>query len=146
MGSAKLNARFTFPVKPDGNHTVEGKLSTMRAADLNPILEPVGLIRAENGELHSLEFMMDLQPDSSSGWVELIYSDLNIAVLDSKDIDDGGKKWLKSVLANSLKIKSNNNKKPYRRGRIDMKRVHTKSIFSYWWKSLSTGLKDNIGL
>jgi hypothetical protein len=53
---------------------------------------------------------------------------------------------LKTFLANILKIKRNNNKEPFRRGEVSLERDDQKSIFSYWWKSLSTGLKDNVGI
>ncbi|NBC65747.1 MAG: hypothetical protein GVY07_08865 [Bacteroidetes bacterium] len=146
MGVAKLDAHFVLPMNEDGGHTARGTLASMQATELNPILEPVGLIRTERGTIHSLQFLMDLKANSASGWTQLVYSDLKIAVLDSDHVNDGGRKWLKSVLANLLKVKENNNKEPFRRGEISKEREETKSMFSYWWKSLSTGLKDNIGL
>jgi hypothetical protein len=146
MGAAKLDVHFELPMNENGGHSARGTLASMQAEQLNPILEPVGLVRAENGTLHSLQFFMDLGTESSSGWVQLVYSDLKIAVLDSENVDQGGRQWLKTFLANVLKIKRNNNEEPFRRGEIAMDRVPTKSIFSYWWKSLSTGLKDNVGI
>lgn len=146
MGAAELDAHFEFPMNTNGGHSVRATLESMQAEQLNPILEPVGLVRAERGTLHSLQFFMDLGDDSATGWVQLVYSNLRIAVLDSENVDGGGRQWLKTFLANVLKIKRNNNKAPFRRGEVSMERVYSKSIFSYWWKSLSTGLKDNIGM
>lgn len=146
MGAAELDAHFEFPMNTNGGHSVRATLASMRAEQLNPILEPVGLVRADSGTLHSLQIFMDLGAEFSSGWVQLVYSDLKIAVLDSEDVDSGGRQWLKTFLTNILKIKENNSKEPFRRGEVAMERVHTKSIFSYWWKSLSTGLKDNTGM
>lgn len=146
MGAAELDAHFEFPLNTNGGHRVRATLASMQATRLNPILEPVGLVRAEDGNLHSLQFHMDLGADSASGWVQLVYSDLRIAVLDSDNVEGGGRQWLKTFLANVLKIKENNNEEPFRRGEVSKERVHTKSIFSYWWKSLSTGLKDNVGM
>ncbi len=146
MGAAQLDAHFVLPMNEDGGHSVRGTLASMQAIQLNPILEPVGLVRAERGTIHSLQFLMDLGADSATGWTQLVYSDLKIEVLDSKNVNSGGRQWLKTVLANLLKIKEHNNKQPFRRGEVSKERVHTKSIFSYWWKSLSTGLKDNVGL
>jgi len=146
MGVAKLDAYFVLPMNEEGDHTARGTLASMQATQLNPILEPVGLIRTERGTIHSLQFLMDLKANSASGWTQLVYSDLKIAVLDSDHVNSGGRKWLKSVLANLLRIKENNDKEPFRRGEISKEREETKSMFSYWWKSLSIGLKDNIGL
>lgn len=146
MGAAELDAHFDFPLNTNGGHSVRATLASMQAAQLNPILEPVGLVRAEDGTLHSLQFYMDLGSESATGWVQLVYSDLKIAVLDEDNVDGGGRQWLKTFLANVLKIKENNNEEPFRRGEVSKERVHTKSIFSYWWKSLSTGLKENVGI
>lgn len=146
MGAAELDAHFEFPMDTNGGHSVRATLGSMQAEQLNPILEPVGLVRAERGNIHSLQFLMDLGTDSASGWTQLVYSDLKIAVLDEENVDEGGRQWLKTFLANVLKIKENNNENPFRRGEVSKERNHTKSIFSYWWKSLSTGLKENIGM
>lgn len=146
MGEATLDAHFEFPMHLDGSHMTRGTLQSMQAEDLNPILEPVGLVRASRGTLHSLQFLMDLGDDEATGWVQLIYSDLRIQVLNSDDVDDGGRNRLKTFLANILKIKGSNNEVPYRRGEVSFERDEQKSIFSYWWKSLSTGLKESVGI
>lgn len=146
MGEALLDAHFEFPMHLDGSHLARGTLESMQAEKLNPVLEPVGLIRAKSGTIHSLQFLMDLKDDQSTGWVQLVYSDLKIEVLDSENVDDGGRKRLKTFLANILKIKNNNVEEPLRRGDISLERDDTNSIFNYWWKSLSAGLKNNIGM
>lgn len=146
MGVAELDAHFEFPMHLDGSHMARGTLQSIQAENLNPILEPVGLVRASRGTLHSLQFLMDLDDDRATGWVQLVYSNLRIQVLNSDNVGDGGRNRLKTFLANILKIKSNNNKEPFRRGDVNFERDKQKSIFSYWWKSLSTGLKDNVGI
>lgn len=147
MGAAKLDVNFVLPMNQDGGHTARGTLASMQATQLNAILEPVGLVRAERGNIHSLQFLMDLGAGSATGWTQLVYSDLKIAMLDSEDVNSGdGTKWFKSLLANLLKIEEDNEEQPFRRGKIAKEREPTKSIFNYWWKSLSTGLKDNVGL
>ena len=146
MGEALLTAQFEFPMHLDESHWVRGNLESMQAENLNPILEPVGMVRARSGTIHSLDFLMDLGADKATGWVQLQYSDLRIEVLNSNNVDDGGRNRLKTFLANILKIKRNNNEEPFRRGEVLLERDEHKSIFSYWWKSLSTGLKDNVGI
>lgn len=146
MGDATLDAHFEFPMHLNGSHMARGTLQSMQAEKLNPILEPVGLVRASRGTLHSLQFLMDLDDDKATGWVQLVYSDLRIQVLNSDNVNDGGRNRLKTFLANMLKIKRNNNKEPFRRGEVNFERDEQKSIFSYWWKSLSTGLKDSVGI
>lgn len=146
MGSTLLSATFDFPLHSDGQHTARGRLERMEVNDLNPILEPVGLVRAERGLIHSMEFEMDLRPERSTGWVELVYSDLRIDLLRPENVDDGRYRRIISWAANHLKIKDNNDEIPYRRGEISYQRIERKSIFNYWWKSLSSGLKENVGI
>lgn len=146
MDKALLTAHFEFPMHLAESHSVQGTLESLRAEDLNLILEPVGMVRAKSGTLHSLQFLMDLGAENATGWVQLVYSDLKIEVLNEDHVNDGGRLRFKTFLANALKVKNDNIKEPFRRGEVSKERVHTKSIFSYWWKSLSTGLKDNIGM
>lgn len=146
MGEAMLTAHFEFPMHLDESHMVRGNLESMMAENLNPILEPVGMVRAQRGTIHSMDFLMDLGADKATGWVQLLYSNLRIEVLNSNNVDDGGRNRLKTFLANILKIKKNNHEEPFRRGEVSFERDEHKSIFSYWWKSLSSGLKDNVGI
>ena len=146
MGASELAARFEFPLNLDGRHTVQGTLGPMAVPELNPVLEPVGLVRAERGQIHSMDFQMDLHPDFSTGWVELVYSDLRIDLLRPENVDDGRYRRLVSWMANRLKIKDNNNSAPYRRGEVSFRRIERKSLFNYWWKSLSSGLKESVGI
>jgi hypothetical protein len=146
MNEATLEAHFEFPMHLNGRHRASGSLGTLKTEKLNPILEPVGLIRAESGTIHSLYFDMNLGPEESNGVVELKYSDLKIDVLDADNVDGEGRQFFKSILANLLKVKDDNNNEPLRKGEVSFERVQYKAIFNYWWKSLSSGLKDSIGI
>lgn len=146
MNEARLSAHFVFPMHKNGSHTVKGSLGSLDVEKLNPILEPVAKIRAASGQIHSLEFDMDLGPQTSDGWVQLVYSDLRIEVLDAENVEEGGSQFFKTLLANLLKVKDSNNEDPLRKGEVSFERIEYKAIFNYWWKSLSSGLKDNIGM
>ena len=146
MNEAELRAHFVFPMDKNGSHTAQGSLGSMDVEKLNPILEPVAKIRAASGLIHSLEFEMDLGPQTSDGWVQLAYSDLRIEVLDAENVEEGGSQFFKTFLANIWKVKNHNNEEPLRRGDVSFERVEYKAIFNYWWKSLSSGLKKNIGM
>lgn len=146
MNEARLEAHFVFPMHKNGAHTARGTLGSMDTDQLNPILVPVGKIRAESGTIHSLAFDMNLGPEKSDGWVQLEYSDLKIEVLDAENVEEGGDQFFKTLLANLLKVKDSNNEEPLRRGEVSFERIEYKAIFNYWWKSLSSGLKDNIGI
>lgn len=146
MGAAPLNVEVSLPMQSDGAHRVQGKLDSMQIDKLNPVLEPLGLVRADKGTIHSLVFDMNLGSAKSTGWVRMEYSNLKISVLDKENIREGGSQQLKSFLINTLKINSKNNEAPLRKGEVSFERIPKKSIFNYWWKSLSSGIKDNIGL
>jgi hypothetical protein len=53
---------------------------------------------------------------------------------------------MKSVLANTFKVKSDNTGENIRTGAINVEREINKSVFNYWWKSMLSGLKSSIGL
>lgn len=146
MKEARLDAHFEFPMQKDGSHTASGSLGSMEVGELNQILVPVAMVRAESGTIHSLKFDMKLGANKSSGWVELEYSGLKIGVLDAENVEEGGDQFFKSLLANFLKVKNRNTEEPLRRGKVSFERVPYKSIFNYWWKSLSSGLKGSIGI
>jgi hypothetical protein len=71
----------------------------------------------------------------------LEYENLGIAFLNE---EDGSKRKLKSLIANSFAIKEENLKgtKSYKSGTISFERDKKKSVFNYWWKSVFSGIKS----
>ncbi|MDR8390105.1 DUF748 domain-containing protein [Aliifodinibius sp. S!AR15-10] len=145
MNSAPLSVRATFPMHNTDMHSLEGSLGEMSMQQLNPVLEPLGFVSITSGQIHSMEFKMDLTTEAANGRLLLNYSGLKIEVLKPEQVDKGGDKELLSMLVN-IKVKSENRSQPLREGEISFKRDPQKSIFNYWWKSLLSGLKSTIGL
>lgn len=147
MGKAPLQVRMKFHVNDtSGFHTIDGSMGPLRVADFNPVIENLAFIRARSGILHSLWFSMELNRRESRGTVLLDYENLNLAVLDPGDPARESERMLKSLLLNTFMVKRNNHGTPLRRGEVGFRRVENKSVFNYWWKSLLSGLTDNIGL
>ncbi len=146
MGSGLLNVYFSFPTSDtSGRHSIYGSLGSMSMKDLNPVLENVGLVHVEDGLINSLEFSMVLDKRKAKGSLTLNYKDLNIKILETDEVKEGGTKKLTSFIANTFVIEKSNTEEPLRKGNIEFERIEEKSVFNYWWKSLLSGIKDNIG-
>lgn len=146
MGSGLLNVHFSFPKNDtSGRHSIYGSLGSMSMKELNPILENVGLVHIDDGLINSMKFSMELDKRNAKGSLTLNYQDLNIKILEADEQKEGDTKKLTSFIANTFVIKKSNNEEPLRKGDIEFERIVEKSVFNYWWKSLLSGLKDNIG-
>jgi hypothetical protein len=145
MGSGELDVSFHFPLNED-YHTITGRLKEMDAMVLNNALEPIASVRIESGKISAMRFEMRLDRKGAIGFLEVIYDDLKISVLDGETGDKNLRSRITSLLANTLKIKKENRAENPRMGTIDYAREPEKSFFNYWWKSLRTGLKTSVGL
>lgn len=145
MGSGLLNVHFSF-LKSDtsGRHSIDGSLGSMSIVDLNSILENAGLVHVDDGLINSLKFSMVLDKIKATGSLTLNYQDLNIKILEADELKEGETKNFSSFIANTFVIKKNNTEEPLKKGNIEFERIEEKSVFNYWWKSLLSGLKDNI--
>jgi hypothetical protein len=145
MDTGELDVSFQFPMN-ENYHTITGQLKQMSARDLNHALEPIAAVRIESGNISGLRFEMRVNKTEAVGFLEVIYDDLKISVLDGETGDKNLRSRITSFLANSLKIKKENLAENPRMGAISYQREPDKSFFNYWWKSLRTGLKTSVGL
>jgi hypothetical protein len=147
MGKGILKSYFTFFMSdPNGSHTIYGNFGSMKIAEFNPVLEHLAYVHVESGIIHNMEFSMKLDLDNASGWVLLNYENLSLELLQSETLDQGIGQGIKSFIANTFVIQESNSTPPLRKGKIKFDRVELKSVFSYWWKSLASGIKNSIGL
>jgi len=145
MDNGELDVSFQFPLNED-YHTINGRLKQMNATDLNHALEPIASVRIESGNISTLRFEMRMGKTEAVGFLEVIYDDLKISVLDVETGDKNIRSRITSFLANHLKIKKDNVADDPRMGTVSYQREPEKSFFNYWWKSLRTGLKTSIGI
>jgi len=145
MGESKLNAHFVFPYG-ELSQSISGSVDAMDPTILNTVLEPLALIRIEDGEVHSLTFDMELGEQSAAGEVITIYDDLNISLLDDDGLDKNLRTRISSFFANNFAVKKDNSEDDPRIGEVSFERESEKSVFNYWWKSIRSGLESGIGL
>ena len=145
MEKAELNAKFRFPMDSQ-SHQISGSLTAMRMQPLNKALEPLAFVRIDDGQILGMDFEMNLTESNASGTMEFQYQNLKISLLDKQKNKETFGNKMKSLLANTFKVKSNNTGDELRQGTIEFEREINKSVFNYWWKSLLSGLKSSIGL
>lgn len=145
MDRARLNAKFVLPHR-ELTEMITGTLEPMDATELNRVLEPLALIRIDEGQIQSLNFDMELGSTVATGEVEVIYENLKISLLDEDSMDENLRTRVGSFFANTFAVKNDNSEDDPRIGEVSYERVPEKSVFNYWWKSLQSGLEASIGL
>jgi len=141
---AKLSVQFKFNLT-DGNysHTAKGFLEPMQLDVLNHIIKKSEPISIEAGRLNRIEFNLSFNSRYAEGELFAGYNDLKIAVLDFSG-DEVHKDRFTSFLANTLKVNSQNpGADPVS---IKYERDEERSLISFWWKSLYSGIKSVIGI
>ena len=153
--TAHINAHFLkkYPVTTSwnfylnnrkGRFDVSGRLGSLNATGLNELLEPLGGIKIEKGNIKQLNFNLKADNYNMKGPVTFLYNDLKIAVLkEDEETKAFSKKKLVSFGANMLIYDNNPTpNKPLRIGKADFKRDTTRSMFHMCWKTLMDGIKD----
>ncbi|MEM9832536.1 MAG: hypothetical protein AAF944_18020 [Bacteroidota bacterium] len=148
MGEGQLEAIFYFPMaSPDRYFTVNGKLDSMDLQALNPIMENAAFIHIRDGEANSMRFFMQGNREESSGELWFNYNDLSILLVDKSKGRPGIDERVGSLIANAFVVKSDNPKAVlFRVGEINYEHDPSRSVFSYWWRSLLSGIKSSIGM
>ncbi len=141
---ARLWVQFTFNLTDaDYLHTARGYLEPIQLDVLNHILRKSEPIAIEGGKLNRLEFDLSFNSRYSEGELFAGYNDLKIAVFEYSG-EEVQKDRFTSFLANTLKVNSHNSGTDPVKIRHD--RDEERSIISFWWKSLYSGIKSVIGI
>lgn len=147
MDKARLITDFSFNMADSSyKQFIKGNLQPMDMKPLNKALEPLALIRIEDGKILGMDFDMTLSEQRAEGEVTLRYEKLKISLLNKEGTKEEFKNKISSLIANTFKIKSGNKGDDPRIGKVDFEREEEKSTFNYWWKSLLSGLQSSIGL
>ncbi|NGP88131.1 DUF748 domain-containing protein [Fodinibius halophilus] len=145
MDSAELNASFRFPMDSKQQY-ISGHLSAMPMKPLNKALTPLAFTRIDKGQILGMDFNMTLSPNKAKGAMTFTYENLKISLLNKGEGQQNFGNTMKSFLANTFKVKTQNKGDDPRKGTIKFDRDTNKSVFNYWWKSLLSGLKSSIGI
>lgn len=140
----KLNVQFEFPLSSNTFY-FSGQLGQTPMKVFNEMTIPAENVKIAEGTIQKMNFKASANSKSSSGELNLYYSDLKIAML-KKPNESGEIKENKVVnfLANNLIVPKSN---PNRRGKfysatISQDRDPNKGVFNYLWKSIFSGIKD----
>lgn len=143
MGEGNLNAEVVLPL--EGNmhdFSCSGSVGAMKLSPLNGMTEPQMNMTFEEGLLNRMTFSFSANDNSSRGWMEFIYSGLNVRLLRK----DPGKEWgFVSFLAN--KMTNSNNPSPgqdLKTVEIGYERDKNKGIINYVWKTIQSGMVRTI--
>lgn len=143
MGEGPLKAELVLPL--EGNmHDFEctGSVGAMNLSPLNGMLEPSINMSFRAGRLNRLTFHFTANDNRSKGWMEFLYSDLDVVLLKK----DPGKEWgFVSFLANSMTLSNNPAPgKDLKIVEIGYDRDKNKGIINYIWKTIQSGMVHTI--
>ena len=146
MGYGKLDLSFNFNLADKVYaYSYLGHLAAMPLVAVNPVLMPLALVKIKTGQLRSMDFAISGDQKRSTGTLRLLYSQLDIDLLDQ----DYHSKVIKTFLAKTLIIKPDNPDQGSDRPRfakIVFIRPRNYPFFTTLWETLLSGLKPCAGL
>ncbi len=150
LGQSKLDLKVTFPLlSPSNDFWVEGSVESIDFSGLNSMTQNLVGVTMKRGS-GGLEIpLISGNGDHSDGSLLFSYNKLKIELYDREKAKNarGLTGSMASLLLNDIFIKSNN---PgflgkTRPGEVYFKRDTQKSIVSYIWKSIMSGLMSTMG-
>jgi len=148
MDIAPMDVTIDFPWAGTSNtHIFEGKVGSIPATDLNPILENTGFVSITDGQIHKAQFWFEANNRTSNGRMRLYYNDLKVNLL-SKNLEreQGVVQKLGSGIANAFVVRKDNPRKLLRVGHIGYDREMEKAVLTFWVKSVISGLQSSVGI
>ena len=143
MGEGNLNVQLELPL--EGNlhdFNCSGSVGAMQLSPLNDMLEPSINMKFNGGKVNRMTFSFAATDHSSTGWMEFLYSDLDVALL--KKGEEKEKGFISSV-ANTMTL--SNNPAPGKNLKIveiGYERDKNKGIINYVWKTIQSGMIHTI--
>ena len=143
----KVNIKFYLENVKEGHYQVNASIKrSFNAAILNPMVEPMGLVRMEKGKFNELTFNFMADNINAQGELVAKYEDLKLSLLKrDKKNNTLNKKSVTSLLANVIVKNNNPANGKLRKADVVYKRDEYKSFFNMIWKFVFTGLKDVMG-
>ncbi len=149
MGSGKFTAIWKIPVSPDNDQfLLSSKLDEFDLTELNQLITPLAPVKIERGMVKGMNFSTTASSKGAKVDMTLLYNDLKINMLKSKDSMLVTDKFLTKVV--NLIIKDDNpknkkNAKP-REVHASIKRDPYHSTFNYFWQILRPPLTESVGV
>lgn len=147
LDNAAINLNLNFRLDSKlGEFNYKGTLSSTNALYYNQLLEPIAMIKVEAGHIDKISFDVNGNIHGSSGTVQALYRDLKISALVKESSGKIGRDGLLSFIANRFAISANNPDagQAARLSHFTYSHPPTQSFFNLMWKSIFTGLKENM--
>ena len=144
LGITEMDVNFDISMDDVGTHHISGEIAGFDLTELNTVLEPLAFSRIRSGELESLNFRFTLDDYKSEGKVKVIYDGLEMRMLDEESLEETNRMRVASFFANLVRVRSSNSNDDPKIGEVDHERDKERSIFTYWWKSLQSGIESGI--
>jgi hypothetical protein len=143
MGEGNMDLELILPL--EGNlhdFTCFGTVGTMQLKPLNDMLEPSINIKFNGGKVDRMTFDFTANDNTSRGWMEFLYSDLDVSLVKKKPDKNWG---FVSLLANAVAVSNNPVKeKEVKIVEIGTERDKNKGIINYVWKTIQSGMVRTI--
>lgn len=160
MGRGMLKVKSQFPWDDKEACKISGSLRDFNLKEVNSMLEPAANVVVESGHLDELAFQFAYDHEKSNGELELKYRDLKLVTFKEeeklekakskkrnkgKSEEELRKDDVKTFLLNAFVIRKDMDDdvpEEKRKGTIAFARNTERSLFNYWWKSISSGIKS----
>jgi hypothetical protein len=125
---------------------VNGTLSGMEVAELNPILEKSASITITSGKINSLIFSFSANNTKATGNLKLLYKALKFDMMDRQTGETTAiKEQVKSLIASIIVIESNPMPgEKVRPGIIEFERDPERFVFGYFFRALMSGMRTSV--
>jgi hypothetical protein len=143
MGEGPMRATLILPL--EGNmHDIacNGSVGAMSLVPLNSFLEPSLNMKFNAGRLTRMTFDFTGNDNVSSGWMEFLYQDLDVVLLNK---ESGEGKGFLSYVANTMTLSNNPAPgKDLKIVSIGFERDKNKGLINYIWKNIQSGMIHTI--
>ncbi len=142
MGNAPISLDYSFDVTNEYDEfLVQGRVSSLQAAELNSFLRPNLNVEAE-GFVDEMYFTISGDSHTSSGDMKMRYEDFRFDLLrkDGKRVD----KILTAIGNLFVNNGKKNNDAGFRFGEIKAERNIDKSFFNYLWLGIKSGIGSTL--
>ncbi|MES2881007.1 MAG: hypothetical protein V4676_02575 [Bacteroidota bacterium] len=150
MNKVPVKANFIFDMAQakSGKFSAQLKVAGFDGAVVNPFAMPMGMVKTEEGIVHSAEGKITGNELKAAGKVFIAYSNLKLHLLE-KDKGEAAldKKGFTTLVANLFVLKKNNPVKgpDARREDAEFVRLPEGGFFTLIWKTILVGILKTIG-
>jgi hypothetical protein len=146
LGTSPLSARFLFRLDTmGGQFTVDGSVSSVQAAQLNPLAEPLGNVLLNSVSIPDMKFTVQGSDLEAIGNVQMLYNGLAITInkMDEETGQINKRKFITKMVNRFVLWPSN----PGPDGRmrtgenVIVSRLTTQSFFGLVWKAIFAGMQ-----